>query len=480
MPDIRIPLNDKSILQLPDASDGQYKARDREVRGFYLLVGKKRRTFMVQGDIRKDGKRVASIKVVVGDASDMTATKARGIAKRYLIDIGEGRHPKPEKVRAETAAAEVVASALQAESGEPPEAAITLRVAWERYLTSHLIRKERSEGTISGYTDHVERVFKEWLDTPLKELADEPDRVAQKHDAITKESGPYGANGAMRTLRAIYNHARNKNRKLLPRDNPVDAVDWNPEERRNTAMGAKDLKGWFDELAAMDNPIRREFHLFTLLSGSRPTALKKARVAHLDLRRRVLHIPSPKGGKKRAFDIPLSRQMIGCLIRAMRYGRFRHAVEAQTWIFPADSKSGHLEEHKENRTEGPKMASQAGVARERAMLSKWGNDLRQTYRTLATVAKVSGVDAKLLMNHAIPGVNEGYITREKLVEDHLRAQQQAIADIMFKPVIGELGRPNALRAWLGPRATRKAIEAAAATETKKASKTSDTTRALAA
>jgi hypothetical protein len=45
---------------------------------------------------------------------------------------------------------------------------------------------------------------------------------------------------------------------------------------------------------------------------------------------------------------------------------------------------------------------------------------------------VSEVDAKLLMNHAIPGVNSGYITRHKLLEDHLRAQQQAISDVIMR------------------------------------------------
>jgi hypothetical protein len=58
-------------------------------------------------------------------------------------------------------------------------------------------------------------------------------------------------------------------------------------------------------------------------------------------------------------------------------------------------------------------------------LSKWGNDLRQTFRTVATAVGVSDFDAKLLMNHSIPGVNAGYITRHKLLEDHLRRPQQA-------------------------------------------------------
>jgi hypothetical protein len=43
-------------------------------------------------------------------------------------------------------------------------------------------------------------------------------------------------------------------------------------KRRDTGMGISDLKGWFLELAGLDNPVRREFHLFTLLSASRPAA----------------------------------------------------------------------------------------------------------------------------------------------------------------------------------------------------------------
>jgi hypothetical protein len=35
------------------------------------------------------------------------------------------------------------------------------------------------------------------------------------------------------------------------------------------------------------------------------------------------------------------------------------------------------------------------------------------------------------MNHAVPGVNEGYITRDKLLNDHLRQQQERISAIVL-------------------------------------------------
>ena len=118
--------------------------------------------------------------------------------------------------------------------------------------------------------------------------------------------------------------------------------------------------------------------------------------------------------------------------------------QAAEWIFPADSASGHLVEQKEDRT----------------TLSKWGNDLRQSFRTIATAAGVSEFDAKLLMNHAIPGVNAGYITRHKLLEDHLRSQQQAISSAVFAALAGMLvGKPT-VRDWLVPGATRRVLRKA--------------------
>jgi len=88
--------------------------------------------------------------------------------------------------------------------------------------------------------------------------------------------------------------------------------------------------------------------------------------------------------------------------------------QAPYWLFPADSSTGRIVEHKERRT----------------VLSKWGNDLRQTYRTLAQAAGINEVDMHLLMNHSLGGVNAGYITRNQLMGDHLRKQQQAISSFI--------------------------------------------------
>jgi len=403
-------LTDKIIERLPLAAKKQYRVRDRELRGFFVLVGKRRKSFMAQGEFWRDGVREFAIQVKLGDFGDVTTREARGKAKEALGSIAKGQRP-----------------------GEGPKirpGSITLRQAWERYRDAHMLRKGRSPGTIENYRDHMERLFEDWLDKPLARLGRQPAVVVERHDKITKENGPYIANGSMRSLRAVYNHARKSNTDL-PAVNPVSAIDWNKEHRRKTGMGPNDIGGWLRELRAMDNPLRREFHLLTLLSGSRPTALKNVRIEHIDLRQRMIHIPRPKGGEVKAFDIPLSRPMIRCIIRAIRWGRIMYSEQAKSWLFPADSEPGHLVEHKE----------------ERDVLSKWGNDLRQSYRTLAQAAGVSELDIHLLMNHSLPGVNAGYITRDRLLRDHLRHQQQRISESVVRSCAVE--QDLLLAQWLG-------------------------------
>lgn len=92
-----------------------------------------------------------------------------------------------------------------------------------------------------------------------------------------------------------------------------------------------------------------------------------------------------------------------------------------------------MEEHKEKRT----------------VLSHWGNDLPQTFRTLGQAAEISEVDMHLLMNHSLPGVNSGYITRSKLMRDHLRSAQEKLSVFILGGVLGR-GRtaPADLTRWL--------------------------------
>lgn len=386
----REKLTNRLCRSLPFAEAGQYTIRDTELAGFMVVIGRKTRTYTLQIDVMVLGKR-KTVKRKIGDVSEFDASAARTEAKRLTVELRTetGKHLNRRKV-------------------------LTFAQAWESYasrLRARIDAAERSPRTLESYEDCFKRLLADWHGVPLRDLGDQPDLIANKHSELTKLSGPYQANRAMSTLRIVYNHALKKRLDpSLPPHNPVSSVDFNQETRRSSGLGADELGIWAQQLQALQNPVRREFHLFTLVSAMRPDALKKARWEHLNVKERTLFVPEPKGGKKRAFYLALSRPMLRCLWRTRRVGRMLYGEHAVEWIFPAATPTGHISEYKEKRH----------------ILSHWGNDLRQTWRTCAQAVGLSELDAQILMNHSLGNVNAGYITT-KALRDHLVTQQERVS-----------------------------------------------------
>lgn len=182
MPDLRLPLTDKNIANVPLAADGQYRARDTELAGFFVLVGTRTKSFMIQADLRLQRQR-QSIRMKVAEVGEMSAREARAKAKTFLGMIAAGVDPRTTR--------RGVTEPVQS-SGKT-----TLRDAWDRYRDSQLVRKNRSERTIALCKDHLERLLIDWLDRPLIDLADAPRLVADRHEKISQVNGPAMANGVM-------------------------------------------------------------------------------------------------------------------------------------------------------------------------------------------------------------------------------------------------------------------------------------------
>jgi hypothetical protein len=68
---------------------------------------------------------------------------------------------------------------------------------------------------------------------------------------------------------------------------------------------------------------------------------------------------------------------------------------------------------------------------------------------------VSELDMHLLMNHSLPGVNAGYVTRHRLLGDHLRKQQQAISSTVVAAIKTELQKADGIRHWLTSASARQ-------------------------
>ena len=110
----------------------------------------------------------------------------------------------------------------------------------------------------------------------------------------------------MRLARAVWNFAKDElETPGLPERNPFRSGKlFHKERARESGMGAEDLPTWWAQLQQLRNPIRREMHLFMLLSGLRRQDVLTARWDNLDEQRKALRIPAPKGGVERAFELP--------------------------------------------------------------------------------------------------------------------------------------------------------------------------------
>ena len=147
------------------------------------------------------------------------------------------------------------------------------------------------------------------------------------------------------------------------------------------------------EGAQIDNPILREFWWIVLFTGLRRRTVTAMAWAHVATDR--VTIPNPKGGKKKAFNCPLTPPMLRSLDRLRRAGAVLcDQPKCKAWVFPSVvSKSGHIEEMKHSQCDDASPHS-----------------LRHSFRGFCEGAKVSKLLGKLLMNHKISGdVHDAYM-----------------------------------------------------------------------
>jgi integrase len=297
--------------------------------------------------------------------------------------------------------------------GEAGPEGFTLRQALD-LLVQKGRKHRRSERTIEGYILDVRRYMNDWLDVPLRRFAGQAGRAAirKRHEKIAKRA-PMAANSAMRTLRAIWNTARKEDASLG--ESPTIAVHWIKPEPKKPAIpighGENEaLRQWLMELRAMANEAKRDWLLLGVLTGLRRTSLNIIRCEDVDLGLALLHVPKPKGGAERAYSIPLSDAALVVVKRRL------DATAGGEWLFPADSKSGHVEEVRPERGDGFSQTFSP-------------HDLRRLYISAATAAGVHPEHKRLLAGHKLPKADAHNIYIG-LGPEALRPSQQRITDYL--------------------------------------------------
>ena len=347
---------------------------DDEVPGLRIIVGRRSASYKLVGRINDRSNRYVSI--IIGRTDEVSLRSARDRARELRLALRRGEDPRTNAKRAPT-----------------------LREAWERYRDTRC--RELRPLTVEWYAVKVEKSLRPLLDIPLDKLS--PEIVRSLHEKITTNGKPFGANGAMRTLKSLYNDAA-RSHDLPP--NPVSrAVRFNKEKARDWAVGADGLPELWRKLDGLPDTMRAACWLTMLLTGLRRGDATSMRWENLDADG-VLLVPSPKGGPDRSFRTPLPRLLLQELERV----RQETAPLESPFVFPSSvERDGHLRDMRRT-PEFPYAPHQ----------------MRHTYRTAALEAGVDFQTVTLLMNHRPAGVSWGYVTRAHLL-GHMREAQEKIA-----------------------------------------------------
>lgn len=125
----------------------------------------------------------------------------------------------------------------------------------------------------------------------------------------------------------------------------------------------------------------------------------------------------------RSFDLPLSAHMVAIVTKALEFGDMLYP--GTPWLFPTRASADNPAE---GVVKGQVIATQ--VWREKTLPSDTGHILRHTYRTIAQRITLDQIEARLLLDHKVQGI-DGVYTHEKALFDRLLvAQERMTAELL--------------------------------------------------
>lgn len=370
---MRMKLTQRAIsaITCPDPSGKQQLYWDTELKGFGVLVSgvSDAKTYVVKGSI---GGR--SVRRKVGRTVLLTVASARERAKEMLLGLRAGRDPM---VRRDA----------------------TVQAALDQYLQARQGLRPRSR---ESYLDSFRVHLSDWLDLPLSSIT--RSMVEARHRQI---SGPAAANGTMRAFRAVWNHAADRDQDLPP--NPVRLRgQWNRLRPRERMVSADDLPRFYQAVMGLPS-IGRDYLLLLLFTGLRRREAATLRWTDVDLSGRVIRIPAASTKAGRRLDLPMTDLVHDMLVA-------RRSIGDAVFIFPAASRSGHVEE--------PRVFLDAVAAACNIRISC--HDLRRTFVTVAESCDISPIALRALVNHSLGrDVTSGYVV---MSPERLREPAQKVCE----------------------------------------------------
>jgi integrase len=292
---------------------------------------------------------------------------------------------------------------------------VTLRGALDEYLKSRPDLRPRSA---EAYRYSAERYLSDWLDQPLRGITrdmidDKLRTIAQEVSRSGRHSGNAVANGALRTLRVLYNFAADRAPETAPMPaNPVRLrKSWLPVKPRTRAIKPSELPQFYAAVDALENYVARDYLLLLLFTGMRRREAASLRWSDVDFNERVIHIPPASTKSGQPLDLPMSDFVRDLLVA-------RRGLGDGEFVFPANSASRHIEEPRHP----------LDLVYRACGVYVSAHDLRRVFITTAESCDIQLLALKALVNHSLGrGVTEGYV---QMNAERLRSPAQKVADRM--------------------------------------------------
>lgn len=351
-----VNLTEKRIRDL-ELGSGIY--RDEQVRGLMVICHKSTKTYAVQGDVRRNGRHVRTVRVKIDRVDRIGLNEARRRAKGLMSQIQGGVDP----------------------TAKPAETGITLAAA----LEEHIGERNLSARTEESYRDHLDRLLTKFRKRAVTDITRQD--VRDLFDELKRKHGVNSAAGAMRTMRAVINTARRIDETIG--GNPVDAIRVPAPRKRQ--VDELDLQAFWTRTEQL-SPIMRDLQRTFLLTGARRLSVLSTERVHVDLEKRILRFAHMKTGGELLFP------MADYLTEMLRKRMEDDVPLDSHWLWPSPlSTSGRLVEPKRSKVPSP-------------------HALRHHARTLMIAAGVPYAESALLLGHSLPGATGGYVHRAHLVE----------------------------------------------------------------
>jgi integrase len=194
--------------------------------------------------------------------------------------------------------------------------------------------------------------------------------------------------------------------------NPVRRLKrhWFPDRKRERLVRAEEMPRFHQGVLALQNPVARDYLLVLLFTGLRRREAVSMQWEHVDFAHRIIRLPAANTKAGRKLDLPMTDVVHDQLKSRRAFGY------DGPFVFPADSKSGHIEE--------PKFPLEHIAASTGIRVS--AHDLRRTYVTTAESTDISPMALSALVNHSLGrDVTSGYVV---MTAERLRGPAQRICD----------------------------------------------------